>query len=141
MSAEVTTLEPELIAWLIGPEAGRIDAWAPEPPLAELQCHPDLVARLTEHHQAGRRCQPHLRRRLSGRSPPGGSPIAAACGTSWRRDPERPAAGDLARRRPRRLPDDWVELKPWPVDITFARGLDLFRGHVVRAQARAGAGV
>jgi hypothetical protein len=127
----VTALDPTLLAWLTRPDHEPIAGWAPEPPLDDLRCHPDLIARVAEvarpvrgtartfvagcpviHHSAGR-------------------PIAAAAGTRWFAVRSAEPAGALRVAEPRAdLGAEWVELDPWASDMSFAKALDLLRRHV-----------
>jgi hypothetical protein len=136
---------PAVLDWLVRAdhvpgrdwEPGR--DWAPEPPIAELQCSPELVGRLAEIARpiAG------VRRRFVAGCPviehPRGRPIAAAADASWLAVRSGLPAGALRTGRPPtpRLDPDWVELDPWAADAAFARTVDLLRGHVARAYARA----
>ncbi|HEY5171505.1 MAG TPA: hypothetical protein VIK54_07240 [Acidimicrobiia bacterium] len=139
MNREPARLVPALLDWLVlaDPEPG--DGWAPEPPLAELQCSPDLVARLAEIA----RPIGGVRRRFVAGCPviqhPRGRPIAAAAGASWLAVRSGMPAGALRTGRPRtpRLDTDWVEVDPWAADAAFARTVDLLCAHVARAYARA----
>lgn len=144
MSPEPTALAPALIDWL-----GRADHepgrdWAPDPPLTELRCHPDLVARLAEvARSVGRSAVGAVGRRFVAGCPVihhhQGRPIAAAAGTDWLVVRSALPAGALARAASLEsgLDPDWVELDPWAVDVAFARSTDLLRAHVARAYERA----
>jgi len=141
VSRESSGPEPELLDWLARDDHEPGRGWSPEPPLADLHCHPDLVARLAEIARptgAGRRfvagC-PVIHH-------PGGRPIAAASGTSWLAVRSALAPGAMRARRPlaAELDPEWVELDPWGADVAFARGIDLLRAHVVQAYERAEAG-
>jgi hypothetical protein len=70
---------------------------------------------------------------------PQGRPIAAAAGTSWLVVRSALPAGALRSAQPldEQLDPDWVELDPWGVEVAFAPTIDLLRGHVARAYARA----
>jgi hypothetical protein len=113
------------------PEPG----WEPEPPLEELRCHPDLVARLAEVA----RPIGAARRRFVAGCPviehPNGQPIAAAAGTGWLAARSGLPAGALACAQPgpHSLEGDWVELDPWAPDAAFAHATDLLRAHIARA--------
>jgi hypothetical protein len=139
VNREPARVVPAVLDWLAGTDHTPGRDWAPEPPLAELQCSPDLVARLTEiaRPTAG------VRRRFVAGCPviqhPGGRPIAAAADGSWLAVRSGLPAGALRTGRPRTpgLDADWVELDPWAADAAFARTVDLLRGHVARAYARA----
>ena len=139
MSPEPTALAPALVEWLgrADHEPGRV--WAPDPPLADLRCHPDLVARLAE---VGRSVANAGRRFVAGCPVihhPHGRPIAAAAGTDWLVVRSALPAGALARAAPLEigLKPEWVELEPWAVDVAFARSTDLLRAHMARAYERA----
>jgi hypothetical protein len=116
--------EKELLDWLARRGHEPVSAWAADPPLAELHCHPDLVARLAEIA----RPIPGAARVFVAGCPvihhPSGSPVAAASGTAW----------FVVREG-----DDWNEVDPWQSDIALARGLDLLRNRVMRAFSAAGA--
>jgi hypothetical protein len=136
---EITTLDPEFVAWLTRSDAAPVPGWAPEPSASNAQCAPRLVARLTEITKP----VANVTRTFVAGSPVvhrrNGRAIAAASGTSWLAVRSGAPAGDLApRSHVFELPPDWVELDPWPQDIAFARGVDLLRRHVKRAYERAG---
>ncbi len=133
MSRELA-IEPELLTWLVASAHVPVLDWAPDPPIGELRCHPDLVARLAEIARPVR----DTRRVFVAGCPvithPNGMPIAAAAGTSWLAVRSGESAGDLAsRRQAPSLESPWVELDPFASDVTFARTTDLLRGHVARA--------
>ena len=143
VNPEPTKLAPTLLAWLVRADHDPEPGWAPDPPIGELRCHPDLVARLAEIA----RPIGDARRRFVAGCPviqhPRGRPIAAASGTSWLVIRSALPAGALASRwshDDEDLGGDWVELDPWGVDVAFARTIDLLRGHVARAYERAEAG-
>lgn len=139
MNREPTRLEPALIEWLARADHEPGPGWAPDLPIGELRCHPDLVARLAEIA----RPIGDARRRFVAGCPvihhPQGRPIAAAAGTSWLvvRSAQPPGALRSARPLDEQLDPDWVELDPWGVEVAFARTIDLLRGHVARAYERA----
>jgi hypothetical protein len=135
VNREPTALEPALVHWLgrTDREPGR--GWAPDPPIGELHCHLDLVARLAE---IARPIGDVGRRFVAGCpviNHPCGRSIAAASGTSWLVVRSARPAGALASKHPfdTGLEPDWVELDPWGVDVAFARAIDLLRAHVARA--------
>jgi hypothetical protein len=120
-------------SWLAAQHAAAPEGWAPDPPVTELQCHPELVERLAT---LVRPLRP--RRTFVGGCPvihhPAGSPFAAAWGTSAlvARLSERPAL-IVAAVDTTGLDPAWVGLDPWPVDVAFARGTDLLRQALARA--------
>jgi len=124
-----------LLDWLLRSEHPPESLWEPEPPLEELRCHPDLVARLAEVA----RPIGAARRRFVAGCPviqhPRGRPIAAASGTAWLAVRSGLPAGALTLPEPRasQLDGDWVELDPWAPDAAFAHATDLLRVHVARA--------
>ena len=127
-------IEPQLLDWLARTAPEPVRAWAPDPPLGELNCHPDLVARLAE---IARPVRGTARVFVAGCPVihAGARPIAAASGTAWLavRSP-LPAGAMHATHAPTEgLAPGWVELDPWAVDVAFARATDLLRAHVVRA--------
>ena len=139
MSPEPTALAPALADWLgrNDHEPGR--GWAADPPIEELRCHPDLVARLAE---VARSIGTVGRRFVAGCPVihhPQGRPIAAAAGTNLLVARSALPAGALARAAPivTGLDPEWVELDPWAVDVAFARSTDLLRAHLTRAYERA----
>jgi hypothetical protein len=139
VSREPVRPVPAVLDWLVRADHVPGRDWAPEPPIAQLQCSPELVGRLAEIARpiAG------VRRRFVAGCPviehPGGRPIAAAADASWLAVRSGLPAGALRTGRPPtpRLDPDWVELDPWAADAAFARTVDLLRGHVARAYARA----
>ena len=142
VSRDRAGLVPALVDWLSS-AAGHDPApgWEADPPLDELHCHPDLIARLSEVARpiAG------VRRRFVGGCPviehPQGCPIAAAAGTSWLAVRSDLPAGALRVGAPTitALGSDWLELNPWSENVAFARALDLLRAHLARAYQLAGA--
>ena len=142
MKRKPTGLEPALLEWLVRADHEPERGWAPDLPIGELRCHPDLVARLAEIA----RPIGEARRRFVAGCPvihhPLGRPIAAASGTAWLVVRSALPAGALRSARPldEELDPDWVELDPWGVGVAFARTIDLLRGHVARAYERAEAG-
>jgi hypothetical protein len=132
-------IERPLRDWIVD-GASTARGWEADPPIGELHCHPDLVARLAE-----------VARPLAGTArvfvagcpvvhAAGGPPIAAASGRAWVAVASGRAAGSLASRAPHNswLPTGWVELDPWAPDVAFARAIDLLRAHVVDALHRVG---
>ncbi|MGQ0825401.1 MAG: hypothetical protein ACT4OX_10315 [Actinomycetota bacterium] len=111
--------------WLTRAHSGAPTDWAPEPPLAELHCHPDLVERLAVLARPDR-----PRRVFVDGCPvvhhPSGPPYAAARGTSSLLVRTR-AAPALLTPRPCPFSAEWVAVHPWPPDIAFARGTDQLR--------------
>jgi hypothetical protein len=139
VSPEPSALAPALVDWLgrADHEPGR--GWSPDPPLGELHCHPDLVARLAE---VARTVGAAGRRFVAGCPVihhPQGRPIAAAAGTAWLVVRSALPPGALVPATPLdvALDPDWVELDPWAADVAFARSTDLLRAHVARAYERA----
>jgi hypothetical protein len=134
-----TGLAPALLEWLERADHEPVHGWAPDLPIGELRCHPDLVARLAEIA----RPIGDTRRQFVAGCPvihhPNGRPIAAAAGTSWLVVRSALPAGALRSAQPLAAPlePDWVELDPWAVGVAFARAVDLLRGHVARAYERA----
>ena len=130
----VATIEPALLARLHETAREPVHDWAPDPPLAELACHPDLVARLAEiARPVGK-----TRRVFVAGCPvithPNGIAIAAASGTSWLAVRSGLPAGDLASAwQAPGLDASWVALQPWAPDIAFAKATDLLRNHLARA--------
>ena len=140
MTPETFALGDELLAWLDFDEH-TVPDWAPDPPRAELQCSPELVARLTEVARpvAG------TRRAWVDGCPvvhhPSGVPIAFAGGESYLAVRSAQAAGALASRwHARELGDSWVDLDPFAPDVGLVHTVELLRGHVQRAYDRAEAG-
>ena len=116
--------EPDLLAWLARLDHEPVSGWAPDPPIAALHCHPDLVARVSE---IARPIPGAVRVFVAGCPVihhPSGPPVAAASGTAW----------FVVRQV-----NDWNEVDPWQSDIALARGLDLLRERVTRAFNAAGA--
>ena len=143
MTRELSAPLTELVAWLARDDHDPVHAWEPDPALESLHCHPDLVERLSELARPIR----GSRRVFVAGCPvihePGGRPLAAAAGTSWLVVRSAMPAGDLAPGHPLHadLAPDWVELDPWTVDVSLARGIDLLRAHVARAFSRAERGL
>ena len=140
MTPEQFDLPDALREWLRAPTERPV-GWAPEPPLDELRCHPDLSKRLTE---AARPVRGTVRAWVDGcpvvhhRAGPA---IAFACGTGYLAVRSGEPAGALAPRVcARGLDDGWVELDPWAPDITFVKTKELLRRHVQRAYDRAEGG-
>jgi hypothetical protein len=129
-----------LFGWLTLRHPPR-SGWEPEPPLEELRCHPDLVARLAEVA----RPIGAARRRFVAGCPviehPSGQPIAAAAGTGWLAVRSGLPAGalDPGPSGPPAIDGIWVELDPWAPDAGFAHATDLLRAHIARAYDTAGA--
>jgi hypothetical protein len=115
-------IEPELLAWLDQREHEPVAGWAADPPLEQLHCHPDLVARVSEIARPIRGAARVFVAGCPVIHHPRGAPIAAASGTAW----------FVVREH-----DDWVELDPWQPDISLTRGIDLLRTRVARAFADA----
>jgi hypothetical protein len=135
VNPEPIASEPALLDWLARADHEPGRGWSPEPPLAELRCHPDLVARLAE---IARSVGDPARSFVAGCPVihhPGGRPIAAAAGTAWLAVRSARPAGALALAEPRTaaLAPDWVELDPWGAGAAFARAPDLLRAHMARA--------
>jgi hypothetical protein len=135
VNREVTTLDPELLMWLVS-EPHPVDDPDPHPPPAALRCRADLVARLALVAQPIGRTT----RRFVAGCPvihhPRGRPIAAAVGSSWIAIRSDLPAGSLEHHGTHlaRLSEHgWVELDPWAPDTAFARAVDLLRAHVARA--------
>ncbi|MDQ1474842.1 MAG: hypothetical protein QOE62_71 [Actinomycetota bacterium] len=148
VSPDPAGLAPALVDWLRRPRSPGFSAghepapgWEADPPLDELHCHPDLIARLAEAARpiAG------VRRRFVAGCPviehPRGRPIAAAAGASWlavRSDLPAGALGVVPMATA--LGPEWLQMNPWSENVAFARALDLLRAHVARAYELAGAG-
>ena len=137
MNREFTTLDPELLLWLLSePEAQPVDDWDPQPTPEALRCHAGLVARLA---LVARPIGKTTRRFVAGCPVihhPQGRPIAVAVGSSWIAIRSDLPAGSLANHAihvPRLSEHGWVELDPWARDTAFARAVDLLRAHVARA--------
>ena len=136
VSRDPAGLAPALVDWLRLPRDHEpAPGWEADPPLDELHCHPDLIARLAEVARpiAG------VRRRFVGGCPviehPKGRPIAAAAGTSWLavRSNLPPGALQVDPRSIAAAGPEWLSLNPWSDNVGFARALDLLRAHVARA--------
>jgi hypothetical protein len=129
------SLEHELLDWLMRADHEPLSGWAPEPRDEALHCHPDLVGRLSEIAKP----VTGTRRVFVDGYPvihhPNGAPIAVAAGTNFLAVRSDRPAGALTPRTPfpTRLDGSWAQLDPWTVDVAFAKGIDLLRGHVVRA--------
>ena len=129
-----------LLAWLTRDDH-EVAGWAPEPPLDELRCHPDLVERLEQAARPVRgsalvwvRGGPVIHHRA-------GPPIAFARGTSLLVVRSALPPGALATSaRTVGLDASWVHLDPWAADVAFAHTLELLRMHVRRAYDYAEAG-
>jgi hypothetical protein len=113
------------------------DGWDSEPALESLDCHPDLIQRLTEIARPTR----GTRRAFVAGNPVityADHAIAAATGTSWlvvRSDlPEGALATDADTAG---LPADWQRLDPWAPDVAFAKSTNLLRAHITRAAEQA----
>jgi hypothetical protein len=136
VTPEDAPLDEPLLRWLTL-DAHDVDGWAPEPPLPELRCHPDLVERLAE---IARPVRGVCRAWVEGAPVvhhPAGAPIACATGTSRLLVRSGEPAGALTSRwRASGLPPDWVDLDPWASDVTFARAIELLRAHIRRAFER-----
>ena len=128
------TLE-QLREWLTRDVHTPVDGWEREPAPDALECHRDLIARLTEVA----RSVGSLRRVFVGGRPvihhPNGTPIAAASGIAWLTVRSARPAGALATTEERLagLGPDWTMLDPWAPDIALSRTIDLLRGHVAHA--------
>ena len=126
-------LPAELLEWLTN-DAHEVDGWAPDLPIGELRCHPDLVERLT---QCARPVRGTCRVWREGRPVihhPHGAPIAWASGTAeFAVRSDQPAGSLVSRLVVAALPQSWLVLDPWAVDVSFARTLELLRMHVRRA--------
>lgn len=137
MNPETVPLPEALRAW-IQRDDHAVDGWAPDLPIDELHCHPDLVERLT---QIARPQRGVVRAWVSGCPVvhhPTGPPIACATGNSRLLVRSSRPAGALASRwHTPELDAAWVDLDPWAADVTFARTLDALRAHVARAFALA----
>jgi hypothetical protein len=133
-------LNDALRTWLTS-DGHDVTGWDAEPPREELQCHPDLVERLT---QIARPIAGVRRAWVSGYPVvhhPSGTPIACAGGTNWLVVRSRRPAGALASEwHTSGLGDGWVDLDPWAADVTFARTIEVLRGHVRAAFERAESG-
>jgi hypothetical protein len=115
------SLEPALDAWLARTDHEPVTGWAPEPPIEELHCHPDLIERVA---LVARPITGTVRVFVAGCPVihhPSGPPIAAASGTAW----------FVVREH-----GDWAELDPWQPDVALTRGIDLLRIRVAAAFAR-----
>ncbi len=138
MTPETVALPAELLAWLQRDDHD-VDGWAPDAPIEERHCHPDLVERV---NQIARPQRGTARVWVAGCPVvhhPGGAPIACATGTSRLVVRSARPAGALASAW--RTPDldaAWVDLDPWAADVTFAKTLDVLRAHVARAFELAG---
>jgi hypothetical protein len=138
VTPETVALAPELLAWLRSDDQ-VVDGWAPDAPIDELRCHPDLVERLTQIARPQRGAArvwvtgcPVVHHR-------DGPPIACATGTSRLVVRSAQPAGALASHwQTPGLDAAWVDLDPWAADVTFARTLDMLRAHVARAYELAG---
>ena len=135
--ANPAPLDPALAAWLTG-GPHDVDGWAPDPPAAELCCHPDLVARLTAVARPVRGTSRAFVAGCPVVHHADGRPIACAWGARElvvRSD--RPAGALATGRRVVELDGAWVALDPWAADVAFARATELLRMHVHAAYALA----
>jgi hypothetical protein len=103
--------------WLRRTHEVAPEGWEDDLPLDDLRCHPDLVERLASLVRPLR-----ARRVFVAGCPvihhPSGPPFAAAYGTS-----------SLLIRED----DEWIEVDPYPPDVTFLRGTDELRHRLSRA--------
>jgi hypothetical protein len=119
------SLEPALVEWLARTDHAPVTGWAPEPPLEELHCNPDLIERVSKISRPIKRTVRVFVAGCPVIHHPAGPPIAAASGTSW----------FVVRRR-----DGWDEVDPWQTDIALAQGIDLVRARVASAFAEVESG-
>jgi hypothetical protein len=122
------------LAWLTADDHD-VAGWAPEPPLDELHCHPDLAERLTE---VSRPVVRGAARVWVDGCPvihhPRGAPLACASGTGVLVVRSAEPAGALAASgKTSGLDPTWVDLDPWAPDTAFARSTELLRMHLRRA--------
>ena len=141
MSLDTRELPPLLLAWLTSDDH-TVEGWEPDLAVEELQCHPDLVERLTS---VARPVRGTTRTWVDG-SPVihhrGGAPIACARGTSWLVVRSSTPAGVLTTPWLTAVLDSaWVDLDPWAADVTFTTSTELLRSHMQRAYDHAEAGV
>jgi hypothetical protein len=113
------------------------EGWEAEPALEALECHPDLIQRLTEIARPTR----GTRRVFVAGSPVityGDHAIAAATGTSWLVVRSDLPAGALAIDADSAgLSAEWQRLDPWAPDVAFAKSTNLLRAHITRAAEQA----
>jgi hypothetical protein len=122
----------ELVARLRADDVAA-DGWEAEPALDALQCHPDLIQRLTELARPTR----GTRRAFVAGSPVityAEHAITAATGTNWLVIRSDLPAGALATDADTAgLPPAWQRLDPWAPDVAFAKSTTLLRAHITRA--------
>jgi hypothetical protein len=133
-------VNPELLSWLASDEHD-VAGWADDPPLETLHCHPDLVERLAEISRPVRGAGRVFVAGCPVIQHPRGAPIACASGTSFLVVRSAQPAGALTSQwKTPELDASWVSLDPWAADVTFAKTVELLRGHMRRAYEHAEAG-